>query len=265
MRVAAVTGASSGIGAAFARALSARGYRVLLVGRDRARLDAVAARLPGPSDVLAADLTSDDGLRRVEDVLRAEPVDLLVNNAAAGRHGPFVEQDPAALGDTVALNATALVRLSRTALNPMVARRSGGVITLSSLAGTSPQPGMATYCATKAFVDSWSSSVHDELRGTGVTLTCVRPGWVRTDFHSRSGQDVDHVAEADWLDPDDVAARALDAHDRGRATVVILPTVSPPRAAMRFARSRLSRLSWLRRTVRRPKQPRYDVSETPPR
>jgi uncharacterized protein len=120
------------------------------------------------------------------------------------------------------------------------------VITVSSLAGGAPQPGMATYSATKAFVDSWSRSVREELRGTGVTLTCVQPGWVRTGFHAASGQAVGAVPEGDWLDPDDVVARTLDAHDRGRGTVVVLPRVPPARAAVRAVRRRLGRLSWLR-------------------
>jgi uncharacterized protein len=225
------------------------------VGRDQERLDAVAAALPGPSEVVVADLAGEDGLRAVEALLRAEPVDLLVNNAAAGTYGPFVEQDPAALSATVALNAAAVVRLSRAALEPMLGRRAGGVITMSSLAGSAPQPGMATYSATKAFVDSWTASVRDELRGTGVTLTCVRPGWVRTGFHARSGQAVGHLEEGDWLDPGDVAARALDAHARGRASVVVLPRVSPARGAVRALRRRLSRLSWLRALARRDPSP----------
>ncbi len=233
-----VTGASSGVGAALARQLAARGYEVVLVGRDRGRLDAVAAGLPCPPRVVVADLADEQGLRAVEAVLRAGPVDLLVNSAAVGVHGPFAEHDPTALAATVAVNVTATVRLSRVALEGMSARGRGGVISVSSLAGSAPQPGMATYSATKAFVDSWMSSVGAELRGSGITLTCARPGWVRTAFHTRSGQPVDHVAEADWLAPDTVAERILAAHDRGRASVVILPDVPPVPAVVRGARRR---------------------------
>jgi short-subunit dehydrogenase len=245
-KLAVVTGASAGIGAAFARALSDRGHRVVLVGRDRGRLDAVAATLPGPSEVVVADLAQEDGIRAVEAVLRAEPVDLLVNNAGVGTYGPFTEQEPHTLDETVAVNAGAVVRLSRAALGPMVDRRGGGVITVSSLAGAAPQPGMATYSATKAFVDSWSRSVRQELHGSGVTLTSVQPGWVRTEFHARAGQAVGTVGEDEWLDPADVVARALDAHARGRGSVVVLPPVSPPKAAVRAARRQLGRVSWLR-------------------
>jgi short-subunit dehydrogenase len=105
---------------------------------------------------------------------------------------------------------------------------------------------MATYSATKAFVDSWSRSVRQELHGSGVTLTSVQPGWVRTEFHARAGQAVGTVGEDEWLDPADVVARALDAHARGRGSVVVLPPVSPPKAAVRAARRQLGRVSWLR-------------------
>jgi uncharacterized protein len=245
-----VTGASSGIGAAFAITLSERGYRVVLVGRDKARLDKVAAKLTGPSELLDVDLTSDEGLASVEAALEADPVELLVNNAASGTFGRFVDHDAEGLRETVALNSTAVVRLSRAALPSMLARRHGGVIVMSSLAGASPQPGMATYAATKAFLDSWASSVCEELRGTGVVLTCARPGWVRTDFHANSGQAVDEVADAEWLGPDDVAARVLDAHVRGRASVVILPEVSAVHGAMRSVRRGLGQVSWLREARR---------------
>lgn len=233
-----VTGASSGIGAAFARLLSERGYEVVLVGRDPGHLGSVAADLPGPSHVLVADLTHEHGLAAVEMVLRdsAAPVDLLVNNAAAGTYGPFAAHDPDLLTSTVALNVTAVIRLSQAVLTSMLPRRSGGVITMSSLAGASPQRDMATYSATKAFIDSWTASVHQELRGSGVTLTCVRPGWVRSEFHSRAGQAVDHVMDSDWLSPKEVATRALDAHARGRASVAILPELPPLRRAVRGLR-----------------------------
>ncbi len=244
-----VTGASSGLGAAFARLLSARGHEVVLVGRDRSRLEDVARSLPGPSRVVTADLTEAAGLAAVESILGdvGRPVELLVNNAGAGFHGSFVDHEPDLLDATVALNATAVVRLSRAALESMLPRRRGGVITMSSLAGPSPQPGMATYSATKAFVDSWSSSVADEIRGSGVVLTCARPGWVRTDFHARSGQSVGHVGEREWMNPDQVVQRVLDAHGRGRTSVVILPEVSKVGGAVRAARRGAARVSWVRR------------------
>ena len=131
----------------------------------------------------------------------------------------------------------------------MAARRRGGVINVSSVAGSSPSPNMATYAATKSFVDSWTAAVAGEMRGTGVVLTCVQPGYVRTDFHSRSGEAVDRVRDADWMSPDFVAQRALDAHFRGRTAAVILPDVPPLQRVERWCTSRLVRRApWLRGT-----------------
>lgn len=246
-----VTGASSGIGTAFARLLSAQGYDLVLVGRDEARLAAFAAELPGPARVVAADLTHDDDLARVEALLAGAPVDLLVNNAGAGRYGPVVHQDPQALGDTVALNVTALVRLARAVLPAMVSRRSGGLINVSSVAGAAPSANMATYAATKAFVNSWSASVTQELRGTGVVVTCVKPGYVRSEFHARSGEDLTHVPDAYWLAPADVARRALEAHARGRVDLVVLPPLPPLQRLRRWAIGWvLRRAPWVRSAKR---------------
>jgi short-subunit dehydrogenase len=245
---AVVTGASSGIGAAFARLLAARGDEVVLVGRDRARLETVAAGLGGHVDVVVADLTREDELATVEMLLRdaTVPVGLLVNNAGAGWYGPVVDHDPEHLRDTVALNVTALIRLTRAVLPGMVHRGSGGVINVSSVAGSSPSANMATYAATKAFVDSWSASVVRELHGTGVVVTNVKPGYVRSEFHARSGEDLVHVPDAEWLAPGDVARRALAAHARGRRSVVILPEVGRIRGGVRWARAGLRRRApWL--------------------
>lgn len=248
-----VTGASSGIGAAFARALAQQGYEVVLVGRDRERLAAVAAGLAGPARVVVADLTREPDLAAVEAVAADPdaPVDLLVNNAAAGWHGPFVEHDPDLLGATVALNVTAAVRLARAALPGMLARGRGGLINVSSVAGSSPAPRMAVYAATKAFVDSWSATLVQETRGTAVTVTCVRPGYVRSAFHDRSGEDLDHLPDTEWIPADTVAARALDAHARGRASVVVLPDLPVRERALRQGRGWLLRHAPWVRDVRR--------------
>lgn len=253
VRRALVTGASSGIGAAFAGALSAQGYELILVGRDRERLAAVAGGLPGPARVVVADLTREPDLAAVEALLADAdaPVDLLVNNAAAGWHGPFVEHDPDLLGATVALNVTAAVRLTRAALPSMLARGRGGLINVSSVAGSSPAPNMATYAATKAFVNSWTASLRAETRGTDVTVTAVQPGYVRSAFHARSGEDLDHLPDTEWIPAETVAARALEAHARGRAVVVVLPDLSPVERAKRRVRAWLIlRAPWVRDVTR---------------
>ena len=254
-----ITGASSGLGAAFARLLSVQGHEVVLVGRDRGRLEEVAAGLPGHAEVVVADLTRDEDTARVEAVLDdpAAPVGLLVNNAGVGWYGPVVGQDRERLRDTVAVNVTAPVRLTRAAVAGMVRRGAGGVINVSSVAGSSASASMAAYAATKAFVDSWSASLVLELAGTGVVVTNVKPGYVRSDFHARSGEDVTHVLDGEWMAPDDVARRALAAHGGGRRSVEILPEVGRVAAAQRWVKSRLVRRApWLRDVKRAISGPR---------
>jgi short-subunit dehydrogenase len=246
--VALVTGASSGIGAAFARELDRRRYAVILVARDSDRLDKVSSDLTGPAEILAADLTDASGLAAVERRLAdpARPVDLLVNNAGAGTYGPVTETASDSLAAAVDLNVLALVRLTRAALPAMLSRHRGGVINVSSIVSTRPAPRMATYAATKAFVDSWTRSLRDELDGTPVTVTCLRPGWTRSDFHQRAGQTADHIPDAQWHDPDAVARTALDAHAAG--ALFSVPRLAPPIEA-RLLAEKIVR-GGLRRAVR---------------
>jgi hypothetical protein len=220
----AVTGASSGIGAAFARACSAEGYGVILVGRDGDVLTKVAAGLSGPHEALVADLSDAADLARVEArVARSgeRRVSTLVNNAATGRWGPFVEQPLEVLTETVAVNVTAVLRLTRAALPGMVAAGSGGLITVSSPAGARPSPQLAAYGASKAFLDALDASLRVELAAAGskIMVTTVWPGWTRTRFHQRLGQDVAAVPVRLWVDADMVAVEALRRHRRGEHTV----------------------------------------------
>jgi short-subunit dehydrogenase len=217
-RVALVTGASSGIGAAFARELDRRGYAVILVARDRRRLEAMAGDLTGPAEILPADLTKADERAAVEHRLAdsGRPVDLLVNNAAAGQYGRVTEAKAESLAAAIDLNVLAVVQLTRAALPGMLSRHRGGILNVSSVVSTKTARGMATYAATKAFVDSWTRSLHVELEGTPVVVSCVRPGWTRSDFHRRAGQAVGDVPDELWHGPDVVARVALDAHATGR-------------------------------------------------
>ncbi len=231
-----MTGASSGIGKAFARELSASGYAVLLIARHRATLDSVAATLPGPSEVLVADLSTPAGIDEVEARLRTHPMQLLVNNAATGHWGPFTDHPqstapedgaaPAVRGDalvaTVRVNVLAVARLARAVLPGMLAAGHGGIVTVSSPAGARPAPMLAVYGASKAFTDALDASLRAELAAhgaTGVTITTVWPGRTRTGFHQRLGQDTTEVSGRLWTSPEEVARRALAAHHRGAATV----------------------------------------------
>lgn len=219
-----VTGASSGIGDAIARRLAAGSTDLVIVARDEGRLARLADELTERRvavEVLAADLTAVDDLRRVEARLAAGDIDLLVNNAGAGSGAPFLEASAEREAQLVALNATAVLRLSRAALPPMVAAGRGAVCNISSLAGHQPAPTAPTYAATKAFVTSFSESLHEQLRGTGVTVTVVCPGFTRTEFLARSGGgDGDAAPGWAWMSADAVAAEALEATAAGRAVWV---------------------------------------------
>jgi uncharacterized protein len=217
-----VTGASSGIGAGFARHLADRGVELVLVARRQDRLDELAATLPVPSEVLAADLTDPDGLAAVEDrVRRADaPVDLLVNNAGFGAYGPFGELTADRQARMVELNVTALVRLTHAALGQLTARRTGGVINVGSTAGFQPDPYAAVYGATKAFVRSFTEALHEELRGTGVRAMLLAPGITTTEFQDVSGVHVGPAVEAAAMPVEPVVEAALRDFARGRAVSV---------------------------------------------
>lgn len=183
--LAVVTGASSGIGKEFAEVLARRGYDLLIIARDTARLEALAAsiRAGGAAavEVLTADLTDEPALRAVEARVAAEPrLTLLVNNAGFGTSGPFAESDIDEEEREIRLNVLAVVRLARAALPGMVERRAGAVINVSSLASFMPGPYNATYYATKAYVTSFSEALHEEVRGTGVVVQALCPGFTHT-------------------------------------------------------------------------------------
>jgi short-subunit dehydrogenase len=174
------------------------------------------------TEVLVADLTDSTQLATVEDRLtdQARPVDVLVNNAGFATNGRFSELDRDIETREVSLNVVALVRLTHAALGPMTERGSGGVLNVSSLAGGQPTPGNATYGATKAFVTSFTQSVREELRGTGVKVTVVCPGFTRTEFQARAGIDSSKVPGFLWQSAEEVAAGALAALEQNKAVYV---------------------------------------------
>lgn len=223
--VALVTGASAGIGREFAEQLADRGHDLILVARREAPLEEAAeevARRGSTAEVLPADLVSPEGLASVEARLSdpQRPVDLLVNNAGFGTYGRFSELDRDTEDREVRLNVLALVRLTHAALGPMLERGSGGVINVSSLAGFQPTPRSAVYSSTKAFVTSFSQSLHQELSGTGVGVMALCPGFTRTEFQEVAGLDREQVPSFLWMDPGPVVSSALTAFARGRAVYV---------------------------------------------
>lgn len=224
--IALVTGASAGIGRAFAERLAARGDDLVVVARDGARLEALAKELDAAFgtgvEVIAADLTTGKGMAAVEARLVAEdrPVDLLVNNAGFGTIGRFHELPVAGEITEIGLNVVAVARLTHAALEGMVRRGRGGVINVSSIAAYQPTPGNATYGATKAFVSSLSQAVHEELKGSPVNCMVLCPGFTRTEFQQRAGIDSSEVPDFLWQEPAEVVDHALAAFAKGRAVCV---------------------------------------------
>jgi short-subunit dehydrogenase len=217
---AVVTGASSGIGAAFARALDARGYSLLLVARRRERLEELARTLQR-AEVLTADLGDEAEVARVAaHALQLGDVELLVNNAGFATNGDFLALDGARETAMVKLNALTPLELAQKLLPAMVARKAGGVINVSSIGAFQPVPYMATYGATKAFLLSWSEALAHELRNTGVRVTCVCPGPTATEFFEVANVDPMMAKMPHVMSADAVVARTLDAFDDGRAVLV---------------------------------------------
>lgn len=226
-RTALVTGATAGIGAAFARRLAADGYGLVLVARDARRLESTARDLSSrhgvPVDPVPADLTEADGLTAVEDRLRdpEAPVDLLVNNAGMSLNQGFLRASAADQERLLRLNVVAVMRLTRAALPGMVDRRRGAIINVSSVAGFGAVMPGSTYPATKAWVNNFTESVAPTVRGSGVRVMAVCPGFVRTEFHARAGIDMSWAPPWIWLDADKVAAAALRDLARGRVLSVV--------------------------------------------
>ncbi|RLP25352.1 SDR family NAD(P)-dependent oxidoreductase [Mesorhizobium sp. YM1C-6-2] len=230
-----VTGASNGIGQAMAKS-AAKGFVVVLVGRSDERLTAVAEeiRTEGSETLtLQLDLLADNAARQVKDFLDANGLacHVLVNSAGQGLQGLAASRPLDAQLRMIDLNVRLLVELTLTLIPGMVARHGGGVINLGSLAGLIPGPQMAVYYATKSFVSSFSQALYEELRGTGVTVTCVIPGPVDTGFlHGRGIKDLPLFKYMPSLSAEDVAESAWRGFQRGRRMVV--PGITSKLAAL---------------------------------
>ena len=222
-RIALITGATAGLGAEFARQLAAHGCALVLVARDRDRLQAKAAELTAefgvPAEALVADLVTDGGLAAVQARLTDtdHPVDVLVNNAGFGLVTTFHESPIEDEQRHLDLLVGAPMRLSHAALQQMVQRGSGTIINVASVAGYTPR---GSYGAAKAWVLSFSRWANIYYRGSGVTVTAVAPGFVHTEFHQRMNARTDNVPRSLWLTADRVVADALRAAERGKAVTV---------------------------------------------
>lgn len=224
-RLAVVTGASAGIGQAFAERLAREAWDLVLVARRRDRLDELAAQLRAAHarrvEVLVADLTAPEGLRAVEARIAEEPtLELLVNNAGFGTSGPFAELDRDGEEQELRLNVVALLRLTHAALEGFRARGHGSVVNVSSLAGFQPAPYNATYAASKAFVNSFTQAISEELRGTGIRVQLLCPGFTRTEFQDVAGVSKGEIPDFAWMEPEAVVAASLGGLRRGELIVI---------------------------------------------
>ncbi len=220
MSTALVTGATAGIGAAFARRLAADGMSLVLLARDGERLRESAGALRRAHgvdvEVLVADLATEDGIAAAERRV-AGGIELLINNAGFGHHGRFLEVPVADELTMLRVHCEAVLRLTSAALPGMMARRRGGVINVASVAAFFSR---GTYSASKAWVVTFSESVRQDVAGSGVNVMALCPGWVRTEFHERAGMDMSGVPGFLWLDADRLVAAALRDYRRGRSLSV---------------------------------------------
>jgi short-subunit dehydrogenase len=220
-----ITGASTGIGATYAERFAQRGHDLVLVARDKNRLDALAAQLREKHnvgiDVLQADLTQSSDLQTVETRLRDDAsIGILVNNAGAAQSGSFLEQSTDSVAQLVTLNTTALVRLA-SAIAPRLAQAGdGAIINIGSVVGLAPEFGMTVYGATKAFVLFLSQGMSLELTPKGVYVQAVLPAATRTEIWERAGIDINTLA--DVMEVGDLVDAALVGFDR-REPVTIPP------------------------------------------
>lgn len=225
MGIALVTGGTSGIGAEFARQLAAQGNDLILVARDVKRLDAMAAELGATGrqvETIAADLSKPRDTERVAKRLAdtAKPVDTLVNNAGYGLKTRLLRPDVAEHDAAYAVMVRAVWVLSAAVAPGMKERGHGAIINVGSIAG---QLSMGGYSAMKAWVQTYTESLANELAGSGVTATVLMPGWVRTEFHRRASIKSSSIPDSLWLDADYLVRHCLRDVERGK--VVSMPSI----------------------------------------
>jgi short-subunit dehydrogenase len=223
MPTALVTGATAGIGLEFARQLAERGTDIVLVARDRQRLDGVAAdlhrRFGVTTEVLVADLADRAAVQVVADRLAdgARPVDLLVNNAGFGLKRGFLQNEVEVEEGAFDVLCRAVLVLSHAAARAMKVRGHGSIINVSSVASF---VAMGSYSAAKAWVTVFSEGLANELAGSGVRVMALCPGFTHTEFHQRAEMNMSKLPDALWLDADELVRDALADLDRGRVVSV---------------------------------------------
>ena len=228
-RTTLITGASAGIGEAFARLLAARGEKLILTARRIDRLQTLAHELKTAYGtecvIIAADLAKPDGAATLfaETEKQGLVVDLLINNAGFGKYGQFWEQPIGTYADMIQLNITALMMLSHLYLAGMRARKKGGIINVASVAGFPPAPNFSVYAATKAFVVSFSQALAMEAKADGIVVSALCPGSTATEFQSVAADKTTlttALVKRNVLSAEAVARIGLDGYEAGKIIVV---------------------------------------------
>jgi short-subunit dehydrogenase len=220
-----ITGASSGIGAVYADRLARRGHDLILVARNRERLQALAERLTRETgrkvETLVADLSDKAGLARVEDVLRSnEKITMLVNNAGLGATAPLLGSDIGKMEDMIALNVNALTRLTYAAVPAFLERKGATLVNIASIVAISPETLNGVYGATKAYVLALGHSLQHELADKGVRIQTVLPGATATEFWDIAGLPVQHLPSEIVMTAENLVDAALVGLDRGEAVTI---------------------------------------------
>jgi short-subunit dehydrogenase len=225
MSTALVTGASSGIGAEYARRLAADGHDLILVARRADRLEALAAGLPTPATPLVADLETADGRRRVADAIAAaDDLAFVVNNAGWGGYAPFHELELETVQGLIAIHVQAVAELTHAAVRAMLPRGAGAIVNVASrlaLSGTippDPMPHRAVYAGAKSFIVTFTQAIAGELEGTGLRVQALLPGLVTSEFHEVRGTPMPPAPPQAYMSPQDLVAGSLDDLARGRVT-----------------------------------------------
>jgi len=221
---AVVTGATGGVGALYAAGLAERGYDLLLVGRQQPSLDAVAKSVKQTAnvrvDTLVANLADAADLARLEARISSDPaITALINNAGAATFGPLAKLRAEAIDETIAVNITALTRLTRAVLPGLLARGAGAIVNIASVLAFHPWPEFGVYDASKAYVVSFSQALQGEVAGKGVLVQVVTPPAVDTGFWNSAGLPVGNLPAGAVMKPQHLVDAALKGFDRGESWV----------------------------------------------
>jgi len=220
-----ITGASSGIGAVYADRLAKRGYDLIIVARNRPKLDALAKRLTDQTkrsiEVLVADLNNKADLSRVEDALKKDSsITVLVNNAGVGTFAPLLDSSANKMEEMISLNITALTRLTYAAAPQFVARGTGTIINISSIVGIAPEMLNGVYGGTKAYVLAFSHSLQHELAPKGIRIQAVLPGAIATEFWDVGGMPVSHLPPEIVMTSENLVDAALAGLDQSELVTI---------------------------------------------